>query len=63
MTKVIEGQVKKGIYLSKHLRAGAIDVRSRDMSNKEKEYFKQAIKGVANSFILEKKPPHWHLQF
>ncbi len=63
MAKVIEGQVKKGKYLSKHLRAGAIDVRSRDMSSKEKEYFKQAIKGVAKSFILEKKPPHWHLQF
>ena len=63
MAKVIEGQVKKGKYLSKHLRAGAIDVRSRDMSSKEKEYFRQAMKGVAKSFILEKKPPHWHLQF
>ena len=63
MTKVIEDQVKKGIYLSRHLRAGAIDVRSRDMSSEEREYFRQAIKGVAKSFILERKPPHWHLQF
>lgn len=63
MAKVIEGQVKKGKYLSRHLRAGAVDVRSRDMSSEEREFFRQAIKGVAKSFILEKKPPHWHLQF
>ena len=63
MTKAIEGQVKKGKYISKHLRAGAIDVRSRDMSSEEREHFRQAAKGVAKSFILETKPPHWHLQF
>ncbi len=63
MTTVIEEQIKKGKYISKHLKAGAVDVRSRDMSATEKEAFKKAAKGVAVSVILETKPPHFHLQF
>lgn len=60
---VIDDQIKKGIYISKHLKKGAIDVRSRDMTRDEKETFKKAAKGVAVTVILETTPPHFHLQF
>ena len=63
MTKEIESQIEKGIYISKHLKKGAVDVRSRDMSAREKEAFKEAAKGVADIVILETTPPHFHLQF
>jgi len=63
MEKVIEAQIKKSTYISKHLKKGAIDVRSRDMSLTEKENFKKAAKGVATTVILETTPPHFHLQF
>jgi hypothetical protein len=60
---VIDEQIKNGIYISKHLKKGAVDVRSRDMSNDEKEKFKKAAKGTATAVILETTPPHFHLQF
>lgn len=63
MTTVIKGQIAKKKYISKHLRAGAVDIRSKDMSATEKEAFRKAAKGVATKVILESTPPHWHLQF
>ena len=63
MTKVIAAQVKKGKYISKHLKSGAVDIRSKDMSAKEKTAFRKAAKGIAKSILLESTPPHWHLQF
>lgn len=59
---VINGQIKKGVYISKHLKQGAVDVRSRDMSAGEKAKFKEAAKGTATTIILEVVPPHFHLQ-
>ncbi len=63
MTTAIEAQIKKGKYISKHLKAGAVDIRSKDMTPTEKEEFKKAAKAVAKTVILETTPPHWHLQF
>jgi len=59
----IDSQILKKIYISKHLRKGAIDVRSRDMTPNEKIKFKTASIGVATKVILEVTPPHFHLQF
>ena len=58
----IDKQIGKGVYLSKHLKKGAVDVRIRDMTSSEKEAFKKAVKDVADSVILETIPPHFHLQ-
>lgn len=63
MQKVIEAQIKKSVFISQHLREGAVDIRSRDMSQAEKDKFRQAAKGVAKKVILEATPPHFHLQF
>lgn len=63
MEKVIEAQISQQVYISMHLRQGAVDIRSRDMSNTEKEKFIQAATGIASSIILESTPPHFHLQF
>lgn len=62
MKEEIEKQIGKGVYLSKHLKKGAVDIRSRDMTSSEKEAFKKAAKDVADSVILETIPPHFHLQ-
>ena len=59
----IDEQIKKGTYISKHLKKGAIDVRSRDMSESDKTNFKKAAAGIALTVILETTPPHFHLQF
>ena len=59
----IDEQIKKGKYISKHLKKGAVDVRSRDMSATDKANFKKAAAGIALTVILETVPPHFHLQF
>ena len=59
----IDAQINQGIYISKHLKQGAIDVRSRDMSNDEKKQFEDVAKELADTVILETIPPHFHLQF
>ena len=59
----IDSQISQGIYISKHLKQGAVDIRSRDMSNDEKKQLKEAAKNVASTVILETIPPHFHLQF
>lgn len=64
ITKVIEEQIKAGTYISKHLKAGAVDIRITDMNDAQKKEFKNAaneVEGV-QKVLKEKKPPHWHLQ-
>lgn len=59
----IDAQINQGIYISKHLKKGAVDIRSRDMSNAEKKQLQEAAKDIADIVILETIPPHFHLQF
>ena len=59
----LDNQIKKEKYISKHLKRGAVDVRSRDMSESDKTNFKKAAAGIAFTVILEATPPHFHLQF
>jgi hypothetical protein len=61
--EVIKGQIARGIYISAHLRAGAVDVRSRSMSPAERHAFVKAVADVGGVMLLEEsKPPHYHLQ-
>lgn len=63
MARVIEGQVRRGCYISRHLRASAVDVRSRDMSRRERRIFEQVVASFPNvSLLTEGTPPHFHLQ-
>jgi hypothetical protein len=60
---VIQKQMARGVYISAHLRAGAVDVRSRDLSRAEKKHFMAAIAGMKDVQMLEEfTPPHFHLQ-
>ena len=59
----IDEQIKNKKYISKHLKKGAVDVRSRDMSESDKTNFRKAAAGIASIVILETTPPHFHLQF
>jgi hypothetical protein len=60
---VIQKQLAKGIYISAHLRAGAVDVRSRDLNRTEKKHFAASAADVKDVQMLEEfTPPHFHLQ-
>lgn len=64
MEKVIAAQVARKQYISKHLIAGAVDIRSKTMTTRaQRTAFKSAASAIAHSVILETTDPHWHLQF
>ncbi|MRG97458.1 hypothetical protein [Polyangium spumosum] len=63
MYDVLRAQITRGVYISAHLRAGAVDVRSRDMSSRDKKAFVAAVNEAKGVTLLEESaPPHWHLQ-
>jgi len=63
MTAVIEDQITRKVFISKHLTGRAFDVRSNDMTTQRKQTFKQVVQHVGGvSMIDEGKPPHFHLQ-
>ena len=63
MAEVIERQVSRGCFISRHLVASAADVRSRDMTRRQRRIFRQVVREVGGvSLLQEGTPPHWHLQ-
>jgi hypothetical protein len=63
LATVIRAQMKRGIFISAHLKAGAADIRSSSMTPAEKRAFIEAARDVGGfSIMLESTPPHFHLQ-
>jgi len=63
MAKEIKAAADKGVYLTKHLRANAFDIRDKDLSPAQKKILKEAIAKNSNlKLIIEKVPPHHHVQ-
>ncbi len=63
LADAIRGQMKKGVYISAHLRAGAADVRSSDMNATEKRQFVDSVQAVGGlSVMFEATPAHFHMQ-
>ncbi len=63
MYNVLQAQIARGVYISAHLRAGAVDIRSRDMSAADRKAFLSATSEVGGIRLLEENtPPHFHLQ-
>ncbi|MFO0553781.1 MAG: hypothetical protein U0271_35685 [Polyangiaceae bacterium] len=59
----IRAQMKRGVFISAHLKAGAADVRSSSMSATEKRAFMESVVGAGGvSLLMEATPPHFHLQ-
>lgn len=62
MAKAIRAQIKRGVFISAHLRSGAADIRNADMSASEKEAFVAAAEKSGLRVLSETTPPHFHLQ-
>lgn len=63
MAAVIQDQIERGIYISAHLREGAVDVRNRTMSSKEKRAFLESVAEIGGVKVIEETTPaHYHLQ-
>lgn len=62
---VIVEQVAAGDFVSKHLRAGAVDVRCSDMGKVERATFKRLARSLDIAVVDESRTatPHFHLNF
>ena len=60
---VLREQMQRGVYVSAHLRAGAVDVRSRGMSASDKRAFVAGVEEVGGAEVIEEvTPPHFHVE-
>jgi|GEM_PF-1730525 len=65
MTTVIRAQVATGVYISKHLKDGAVDIRITDMGPDEAADFRKQVSesdDIIEVGLEETKPPHFHLE-
>lgn len=65
MRRVIDGQVAKGVYISKHLTGHAVDIKIRDLTARQLHKLKVAAQAHAGRTHLEgnRLHPHLHVQF
>jgi hypothetical protein len=61
---VITAQMDKGVYVSRHLKAGAADVRSRDLKAPQEAAFRRAVADEPGVILIDERAsaePHLHL--
>ncbi|MCK5798836.1 MAG: hypothetical protein KAI47_16705 [Deltaproteobacteria bacterium] len=65
MREVIEGQICRGVYISEHLKAGAVDLRSLGLRRRHKRALRRAVRSFGGRLRLkeEHRPPHFHIAF
>jgi len=64
MARVMRAQVKRGEYLSLHMRDGAVDIRSYNLGRRNKRVFRRLVRKVPTIVLIkeERYPPHFHLE-
>jgi hypothetical protein len=63
MRRVLERQIARGCFISRHLHQGAVDIRSRDMTTAERRTFRRLASRQRGMRVLEEgRPPHFHLE-
>ena len=64
MTDTIREQMSRGLYVSEHLREGAVDLRSRNLRRRHKIVLERTVRELQGLKLNreERIPPHFHLQ-
>lgn len=63
MARVIRAQIERGCFISRHLTANAVDVRSRSLSRRDQQVFRDVVAAIGEVELLQEGvPPHFHLQ-
>jgi hypothetical protein len=61
MAAAIDSLVERGVFLSRHQREGAVDIRTRGLSAHEFNTVRTAAREVGAAVLYESTPPHFHL--
>jgi hypothetical protein len=62
--EAIDAQIARGIYISRHLRSGAVDVRSWNMEGALEKALREAVKQEPGASLMDERDgaePHFHL--
>lgn len=62
MARVFAAQVARGDFLSSHLTARALDLRTRGLTPGELGALRAAVTAVGGRTVLETRPPHLHVE-
>jgi hypothetical protein len=62
MRAVLEAQVSRGRFLSRHMRSDALDIRSRDLSTEQQAAIVSAALALGAKAFVERDPPHIHIE-
>jgi hypothetical protein len=63
MADVLQSQVERGQYLSRHMRGLAFDVRSSGLTGRQRQALLAAVREVGNMRVIhERRPPHYHIE-
>ena len=63
MAALLAAQVERGVFISRHLRGNAFDVRSHDLKPRQRRAFLAAVAAVGGVTVLEeRRPPHFHCE-
>jgi hypothetical protein len=61
-TQILKAQVARGIYLSRHMRGDAVDLRVSNLSAGQVEAVRSAAAALGAEVIVESQPPHIHIE-
>jgi hypothetical protein len=58
----LDSQVSRGVYMSRHMRGDAIDLRTSGMESDRLKALQAAVKALGANQLLEATPPHLHIE-
>lgn len=62
MAPIIRKWAQKGVYMSRHMRGDAVDLRSRNLTKSQIDTVMEAARNLGAKAIYETKPPHIHVE-
>lgn len=64
LASMLRAQMRRGVYLSLHLRSGAVDMRTRNLTPRDRRIFRRLVSEFHELYIgvEERVPPHIHLE-
>lgn len=62
MAAVLQEFMDRGIYLSRHMRGDALDLRTRDWTTAQRGVVVAAAEGLGARALVEYHPPHLHIE-
>jgi len=60
-TRTIQAMADRGIYISRHMRGDALDLRTRHMAPMQVQLLWRAVIQAGGRPLLESQPPHLHV--